>query len=129
MRELPPWRSRRVSAVAARYATAEASDHASTAGNAPVARDPLPSLERALPIRVFKLGFYSFGFWEPLSSLRVYFSYLPPLLVVVLNCCTVVATVRVTGNVAVITGTTIGVTVISVQPFVLVWDRVMGLDY
>ncbi|QHN99743.1 uncharacterized protein DS421_13g400450 [Arachis hypogaea] len=39
----------------------------------------------------------------------------PPPLLVVLNCCTVVATVRVTGNVAVITGTTIGVTVISVQ--------------
>ncbi|QHN96022.1 uncharacterized protein DS421_18g614790 [Arachis hypogaea] len=31
--------------------------------------------------------------------------------------------VRVTRNVAVITGTTIGVTVISVQPFVLVWHQ------
>ncbi|XP_029148118.1 uncharacterized protein [Arachis hypogaea] len=45
----------------------------------------------------------------------------PPPLLVVLNCCTVVAAVRVTGNMAVITGTTIGVTVISIQPFVLVW--------
>nr|XP_025696292.1 uncharacterized protein LOC112797522 [Arachis hypogaea] len=43
----------------------------------------------------------------------------PPPLLVVLNCCTVVAAVRVTGNMAVITGTTIGVTVISIQPFVL----------
>ncbi|QHN83460.1 uncharacterized protein DS421_20g704950 [Arachis hypogaea] len=40
----------------------------------------------------------------------------PPPLLVVLNCCTVVAAVRVTGNMAVITGTTIGVTVISIQP-------------
>ncbi|XP_072069304.1 uncharacterized protein [Arachis hypogaea] len=39
----------------------------------------------------------------------------PPPLLVVLNCCTVVAAVRVTGNMAVITGTTIGVTVISIQ--------------
>ncbi|XP_020963557.1 uncharacterized protein LOC107608298 [Arachis ipaensis] len=45
----------------------------------------------------------------------------PPPLLVVLNCCTVVAAIRVTGNMAVITGTTIGVTVISIQPFVLVW--------
>ncbi|QHO46721.1 uncharacterized protein DS421_6g190050 [Arachis hypogaea] len=60
----------------------------------------------------FKLGFYSFGFREPLSSLHVYFSSLPPLLVA-LNCCTIIAAVRVTRNVAVITETTIGVTVIS----------------
>ncbi|QHN93264.1 uncharacterized protein DS421_17g591190 [Arachis hypogaea] len=40
----------------------------------------------------------------------------PPPLLVVLNCCTVVAAIRVTGNMAVITGTTIGVTVISIQP-------------
>ncbi|QHO08557.1 uncharacterized protein DS421_14g473690 [Arachis hypogaea] len=37
------------------------------------------------------------------------------------------ATVRVTGNVAVITETTIGVTTVSVQPSFLVWDRVTGL--
>ncbi|QHO01935.1 uncharacterized protein DS421_13g419500 [Arachis hypogaea] len=87
-----------------------------TAGSA--ARNPAVVARVRTTGKDFKFGFYSFGFREPLSSLHVYFSYLPPLLVV-LNCCTVVAAVRVTGNMAMITGTTIGVTVISVQPIEL----------
>ncbi|XP_020967587.1 uncharacterized protein LOC110266883 [Arachis ipaensis] len=91
------------------------------------ARNPAAAAGVCITGKGFKLGFYSFGFREPLSSLHVYFSSPPPMLVV-LNCCTVVVAVQVTGNMAVITGTTIGVTVISIQPFVLIWDRVPGLD-
>ncbi|QHO38215.1 uncharacterized protein DS421_4g118460 [Arachis hypogaea] len=64
---------------------------------------PLLSLETLLPPpgnallgRVLKFGLCSFGFRELLSSLHVYFSRPPPLLVI-LNCCTVVAAVLVTG--------------------------------
>ncbi|QHN93301.1 uncharacterized protein DS421_17g591490 [Arachis hypogaea] len=52
MRELPLWRSHRISAVAARSATAETSDHASAAGNASAARDPLQSPKKALLLRL-----------------------------------------------------------------------------
>ncbi|QHN77903.1 uncharacterized protein DS421_19g656860 [Arachis hypogaea] len=79
------------------------------------ARNPAAAAGVCITGKGFKLGFYSFGFREPLSSLHVYFSSPPPMLVV-LNCCTVVVAVQVTGNMAVITGTTIGVTVISIQP-------------
>ncbi|QHO38354.1 uncharacterized protein DS421_4g119610 [Arachis hypogaea] len=110
VRELPPWRSRRV----LRRERLCRARSAAVAGKSTAGKG-------------FKLGSYSFGFREPLSSLHVYFSYPPPLLVV-LNCRTVVAAVRVTGNMAVITGTTIGVTIISVQSFALVWHQGAALS-
>ncbi|QHO38355.1 uncharacterized protein DS421_4g119620 [Arachis hypogaea] len=86
VRELPPWRSRRVSAPGT----------------------PLPR--------------------EIRSRRRKKHCRYPPPLLVVLNCRTVVAAVRVTGNMAVITGTTIEVTIISVQSFALVWHQGAALS-